>query len=73
MALIEAFKEELMDIVDDGNTSQQELIDVNTQMTDMAVDIFDAFNMEVIGSQEGDVYEVRLQIPNYDAPQAPGS
>ena len=73
MALIEAFKEELMDIVDDGNTSQQELIDLNTQMTDMAVDIFDAFKMEVIGSQEGDVYEVRLQIPNYDAPQAPGS
>lgn len=73
LALIEAFKEELMDIVDDGTTSQQELIDLNTQMTDMAVDIFDAFKMEVIGSQEGDVYEVRLQIPNYDAPQAPGS
>lgn len=73
LALIEALKEEFMDIVDDGTTSQQELIELNTQMTDMAVDIFDAFQMEVIGSQEGDVYDIRLRIPNYDAPQAPGS
>ena len=73
LALIEALKEEFMDIVDDGTTSQQELIELNTQMTDMAVDIFDAFQMEVIGCQEGDVYDIRLRIPNYDAPQAPGS
>lgn len=73
LALIEALKEEFMDIVDDGTTSQQELVELNTQMMDMAVDIFDAFKMEVIGSQEGDVYDIRLQIPNYDAPQAPGS
>lgn len=73
LALIEALKEEFMDIVDDGTTSQQELVELNTQMMDMAVDIFDAFKMEVIGSQEGDVYDIRLQIPNYDAPQALGS
>lgn len=73
LALIEALKEEFMDIVDDGTTSQQELVELNSQMMDMAVDIFDAFKMEVIGSQEGDVYDIRLQIPNYDAPQALGS
>jgi len=54
-----------MDVVDDGITEKDELVALNTQMTDLAADIMDAFQVEVIGSSGADIYDVRLVIPKY--------
>ena len=60
-----ALKEEFMDVVDDGTTEKDQLVALDAQMTDLASDIMDAFQVEVIGSLGADVYDVRLVIPKY--------
>lgn len=73
LKLITALKEEFMDIVDDGTTGQSELTTLDLQMTDMAVDILDAFKMEILSSPEHDVFDVRLRVPNYGVAPATSS
>ena len=65
LKILNALKEEFMDVVDDGITEKDELVALNTQMTDLAADIMDAFQVEVIGSSGADIYDVRLVIPKY--------
>lgn len=67
LKILDALKEEFMDVLDDGTTTRDELVELNTQMTDFAADILDAFQLEVIGSLGGDVFDVRLRLPDYGA------
>ena len=60
-----ALKEEFMDVVDDGTTEKDQLVALDAQMTDLASDIMDAFQIEVTGSPGADIYDVRLVIPKY--------
>lgn len=66
LKILDALKEEFMDIVDDGTTSVEELVKLNSEMTDFAADILDAFQIEVIADRGGDEFDVRLRIPKYD-------
>lgn len=66
LKILEALKEEFMDIVDDGNTTIEELTKLNSEMTDFAAEILDVFRIEVIADRGGDEFDVRLRIPNYD-------
>ena len=68
LKILEALKEEFMDVLDDG-TTVEELTKLNSEMTDFAADILDAFQFEVTADRGGDVFDVRLRIPNYDAPE----
>ena len=65
LKIMTALKEEFMDVVDDGTTEKDQLVALDAQMTDLASDIMDAFQIEVIGSPGADIYDVRLVIPKY--------
>ena len=71
LAILEALKEEFMDLLDDGKTTTDELISLNREMTDFAAELLDAFSFEVIGSPEDGAYDVRLRLPIYDETTKP--
>ena len=71
LAILEALKEEFMDLLDDGKTTTDELVSLNREMTDFAADILQVFELEVIGSPSDGVFEVRLRLPIYDETKEP--
>lgn len=71
LAILEALKEEFMDLMDDGKTTTAELVELNKDLTDFAAEILDAFNLEVTGSPEDGVFDIRLRLPIYDETQEP--
>jgi hypothetical protein len=66
LKILEALKEEFMDILDDGEVPVAELAKLNSEMTDFSADILDAFRLEVIAVRGDDEFDVRLRIPKYD-------